>query len=76
MKVTLPIGTEITFYVSDRWIPDIIIKPSTLDIEQTEGLCGFVSKTANTLDDFISRGSNSATTDVESFAKSWRYNHT
>ncbi|VDI62118.1 Hypothetical predicted protein, partial [Mytilus galloprovincialis] len=71
-KVTLPIGTEISFTVSGGWIPVITIKPSTLDIEQTEGLCGFVSKTQDTSDDFIPRGSSLATSSIYDFAKSWR----
>ncbi|XP_052066099.1 uncharacterized protein LOC127705790 [Mytilus californianus] len=71
-KVTLPIGTEISFTVSGGWIPGIAIKPSTLDIEQTEGLCGFVSKTKDTSDDFIPRSSSFATSSVYDFARSWR----
>lgn len=70
--MTLPIGTEISFTVSGGWIPIITIKPSTLDIEQTEGLCGFVSKTQDTSDDFIPRGSSLATSSIYDFAKSWR----
>jgi hypothetical protein len=70
--VTLPIGTIITFHISGNFIPTITIKPSALDIEQTEGLCGYISKTKDMSDDFKPRGSNS-TTSLSDFAKSWRY---
>ena len=70
--MTLPIGTIIIFHIADRFITPITIKPSALDIEQTEGLCGYISKTKDTSDDFKPRGSNSTTSLIE-FAKSWRY---
>ena len=70
--MTLPIGTIITFRIAGRSIPTITIKPSALDIEQTEGLCGYISKTQDTSDDFMPRGSNS-TTSADDFARSWRY---
>ena len=68
----LPIGTILTFRISGNFIPTIIIKPSALDIEQTEGLCGYISKTKDTSDDYKPRGSDSATS-LSDFATSWRY---
>jgi hypothetical protein len=62
----------IIFHIDDGSIPSIIIKPSALDIEQTEGLCGYISKTRDTSDDFMPRGSNS-TVSADDFARSWRY---
>ena len=70
--MTLPIGTIITFHIDGSSIPIIIIKPSALDIEQTEGLCGYISETKDMSDDFMPRGSTS-TTSVNDFASSWRY---
>ena len=70
--MTLPIGTIITFHISGNFIPTITIKPSALDIEQTEGLCGYISHTQDSSDDFMPRGSNSATS-ADDFARSWRY---
>ncbi|XP_076090111.1 uncharacterized protein LOC143062191 [Mytilus galloprovincialis] len=71
-KVTLPIGTEISIHVSGSWIPSISIKPSVLDIEQSEGLCGFVSQTKDTSDDLVPRGSSTPISSTTEFAKSWR----
>ena len=70
--MTLPIGTIITFHISGNFIPTITIKPSALDIEQAEGLCGYISKTKDMSDDFMPRGSNS-TASADEFARSWRY---
>ncbi|CAC5415835.1 unnamed protein product [Mytilus coruscus] len=71
-KVTLPIGTEISIHVSGSWIPSISLKPSVLDIEQSEGLCGFVSQTRDTSDDLVPRGSSTPISSTTEFAKSWR----
>jgi len=70
--VTLPIGTIIIFHIDGSFITPITIKPSALDIEQTEGLCGYISKTKDMSDDFMPRGSNSSTS-LSDFARSWRY---
>jgi hypothetical protein len=70
--VTLPIGTNIAFRISVNFIPTNAIKPSVLDIEQTEGLCGYISKTKDTSDDYKPMGSDSATSSND-FATSWRY---
>ena len=70
--MTLPTGTIIIFHIDRNRISPITIKPSVLDIEQTEGLCGYISKTKDMFDDFMPRGSNS-TTSAKDFAKSWRY---
>jgi hypothetical protein len=43
----------IIFHIADGFITPITIKPSVLDIEQTEGLCGYISKTKNMSDDFM-----------------------
>ncbi|VDI15181.1 Hypothetical predicted protein [Mytilus galloprovincialis] len=71
-QVTLPTGTEIEFYISDGFIPVINIKPSVLDVENTDGLCGFISSDGNTYDDLIQRDSRLITTDVQVFVNSWR----
>ena len=70
--MTLPIGTTIIFRISGNFIPTVVIQPSALDIEQSEGLCGYISKTRDTSDDFMPRGSNS-TVSADDFARSWRY---
>ena len=70
--MTLPIGTIIIFHIDNGFATPITIKPSVLDIEQTEGLCGYISRTKDMSDDFMPRGSNS-TTSANNFAKSWRY---
>lgn len=70
--MTLPIGTIIIFRVDGTRISPISIKPSVLDIEQTEGLCGYISRTKDMSDDFMPRGFNS-TTSANDFAKSLRY---
>jgi hypothetical protein len=44
------------FHIADGFITPITIKPCVLDIEQTEGLCGYISKTKNMSDDFMPRG--------------------
>lgn len=59
--------------MSGSWIPSISIKPSVLDIEQSEGLCGFVSQTKDTSDDLVPRGSSTSISSTAEFAKSWRY---
>ncbi|CAG2228914.1 unnamed protein product [Mytilus edulis] len=59
--VTLPIGTEIKFSTSAGWgheqfIGYIHVKPSLLDVENSEGLCGRVSGgSMDTSDDFTLR---------------------
>ncbi|CAG2216158.1 unnamed protein product [Mytilus edulis] len=63
-QVTLPTGTEIEFYIADGLIPVININPSVLDVENTDGLCGFISSDGNAYDDFISRD-NFTTVHVE-----------
>lgn len=70
--MTLPIGTIIIFHIYGDTISPITIKPSVLDIEQTEGLCGYISKTRDRTDDFMPRGSNT-TTSANEFVRSWRY---
>ncbi|XP_052071137.1 uncharacterized protein LOC127709569 [Mytilus californianus] len=71
-KVTLPIGTEISIHVSGSWIPTITLKPSALDIEQSEGICGFVSQTKDSSDDLVPRGSNTSISSTTDFVNSWR----
>ncbi|XP_076103011.1 von Willebrand factor D and EGF domain-containing protein-like isoform X2 [Mytilus galloprovincialis] len=79
--VTLPIGTEIKFSTSSGWGHDqfigyIHVKPSLLDVKNSEGLCGYVSAgSKDTSDDFTLRnGTILATTSAnwEAFAENWR----
>lgn len=78
----MPIGTEIKFSTSAGWgneqfIGYIHVKPSLLDVENAEGLCGRVSGgSMDTSDDFTLRnGTVIATTYAywETFAENWRY---
>ena len=74
----MPIGTKILFEVKNELIKYIHIKPSVLDIRETEGLCGFLSKHyKHQDDDFLkSNGTIIAGTsksDITKFGKSWRY---
>ncbi|VDI39899.1 Hypothetical predicted protein [Mytilus galloprovincialis] len=71
-KVTLPIGTEISIRVSGNRIPTITLKPSALDIEQSEGICGFISQTKDSSDDFVPRGSTTSISSSTEFVNSWR----
>ncbi|XP_071129173.1 von Willebrand factor D and EGF domain-containing protein-like [Mytilus edulis] len=71
-KVTLPIGTEINIHMEDDWIPLITLKPSVLDIEQSEGICGFISQDIDSSDDLVPRGSTSSISSTTEFAKSWK----
>ncbi|CAC5420228.1 unnamed protein product [Mytilus coruscus] len=79
--VTLPIGTEIKFSTSSGWghnkfIGYIHVKPSILDVESSEGLCGYVSGgSVNTNDDFTLRDGTTVSTikdNWETFAENWR----
>ncbi|CAC5384242.1 unnamed protein product [Mytilus coruscus] len=70
--VTLPTGTEIEFYISNGFIPVLNIKPSVIDVGNTEGLCGFISLDGNANDDLISRDSPLIGSDVPVFVASWR----
>ncbi|XP_076103005.1 von Willebrand factor D and EGF domain-containing protein-like [Mytilus galloprovincialis] len=79
--VTLPIGTEIKFSTPSGWghehfIGYIHVKPSILDVENSEGLCGYVSSgSKDTSDDFTLRdGTIIDTTEDnwETFAEEWR----
>ncbi|CAC5391221.1 unnamed protein product [Mytilus coruscus] len=83
--VTLPIGTEIKFSTSSGWgheqfIGYIHVKPSILDVENSEGLCGHVSAgSRDTSDDFkLRNGTIIATTNAnwETFAENWRVHTT
>ncbi|CAG2228916.1 unnamed protein product [Mytilus edulis] len=71
-QVTLPTGTEIEFYIADGLIPVININPSVLDVENTDGLCGFISSDGNAYDDFTLRDSQLVATDIKVFVDSWR----
>ncbi|XP_052100779.1 uncharacterized protein LOC127734804 [Mytilus californianus] len=71
-QVTLPTGTEIEFYISNGFIPVLNIKPSVIDVGNTEGLCGFISPDGNANDDLISRDSPLIGSDVPVFVASWR----
>lgn len=75
--VTLPSGTEIWFKVgkgiagfTGYWIWHLTIKPSVLDIDQTEGLCGFLSNDNSKADDFKERETGNVV-DEDKFIKSW-----
>ena len=73
--------------IGSKWISNVYIKPSVLDIGQTEGLCGTL--TGTTTDDFIAKGETTpdpASCDglgyvgsetnqdkTDNFANSWRY---
>ena len=70
--MTLPIGTIIIFHIDNGFVTPITIKPSVLDIEQTEGYVDISTKSKHMSDDFMPRGSNSSTS-ANDFAKSWRY---
>lgn len=78
----MPIGTEIKFSTSSGWGHDqfigyIHVKPSLLDVKNSEGLCGYVSAgSKDTSDDFTLRnGTILATTSAnwEAFAENWRW---
>lgn len=65
--VTFPSGTYVTFYVG-MVINHILIKPSVLDYQQTEGLCGFLN--GNPFDDYRERSGN-VINNWEQFVNSW-----
>ncbi|XP_076104146.1 von Willebrand factor D and EGF domain-containing protein-like [Mytilus galloprovincialis] len=75
--VILPTGTEIWFKIGKGilgfpgyWVWHVTIKPSALDIEQTEGLCGFLSRDGSKNDDFLERDTGHVV-DESTFIKSW-----
>ncbi|CAG2238262.1 unnamed protein product [Mytilus edulis] len=70
--VTLPIGTTVSFKYTEKLITYIHVKPSVLDLESAEGLCGYISsQNGKKDDDFRKRNETVATTSKSDFAKSW-----
>ncbi|XP_076109578.1 uncharacterized protein LOC143078608 [Mytilus galloprovincialis] len=71
-EVTLPIGTKISFKYTKDYITYIHVKPSVLDLECAEGLCGYISsQNGKKDDDFRKRNETVATTSISDFAESW-----
>lgn len=68
----MPIGTKISFKYTKDYITYIHVKPSVLDLESAEGLCGYISsQNGKKDDDFRKRNETVATTSTSDFAKSW-----
>ena len=77
LQITLLTGRVVDIYgIYNGWLGSVYIKPSVLDIGQTEGLCGTL--TGTTTDDFIAKGETTpdpASCDGLSFREFDKTNH-
>lgn len=69
--ITLPSGTQVVFRKNMQWVQSIVLKPSILEMENVEGLCGYISNNGNPDDDLIPRNAEFSSDSV-TFSTSWR----